>query len=93
MKASQRQFQCEPKKVKLWELKYYPPLKNHESEGKKKRLKENDPLIIDFGSNLTRVVISDEKRDSHRLQTHRLCSTLWCLSPRKGKMMSFTVEI
>jgi hypothetical protein len=93
MKASQRRFQCEPTKVKLWELKYYPPLKNHESEGKKKRLKENDPLVIDFGSNLTRVVKSAENRALHRQQTRPLSSTRWYSNRKKAKTMLYTAEI
>lgn len=82
MKADSREFHLEPSKVKLWEMKYYSVCYTTEVPPRKKKAKNDDTLIIDFGSSLTRAV-SFSKIGTFQLSRAKSCFQLAGLKDQK----------
>jgi len=56
-----RAYFKEPKKIKLWKLKYNSVIKDVKQDTKDLANNSNDPVIIDFGAWFTRAGFASQK--------------------------------
>lgn len=81
-----KKYASDPKQIKLWEIKYFPIFRTPEvQQGKKNKGKEEDCLIIDYGSSISRAVSSFLTQGSYSQTEPALVFNSLVLKSKRGK--------